>query len=207
MSIATIKFLSDKAKSEVLEKTKAAGVEQNEFYFEDVLGVVRLNPFRCFVLDTFKHHATLDGEGKLDEVRDADFNPYNTKFNERHLTLVLVKHPAGWLPAVVTTYKAMARPWKVWAEVKGKSADQVKGTPGYEHALEALDESGRVVLEITGGQEQGKGKYKYNAAKGKASGPSAEEVAAYNAFVSSAAVLEAKEQFDKLVSAVQEKIS
>lgn len=206
MSVANVKFLSDKAKGEVLEKVSAAGVEVNEFYFEDVLGVVRLNPFRCFVLDDFKHNAILDGEGKLDEVKGEDFNPTNTKFNERHLTLILVQHPAGWLPAVITTYKAMVRPWKVWKEVLKKPDDQLKGTPGYEAAFEAVEPGGRVILEITGSQEQGQGKYKYNAAKAKAVGPKADEVAKYNEFILSAACLEAKEAFAKQVQAVSDKI-
>lgn len=188
-SIAWVKFLSDKAKGGVLAKTQPAGVQTNEFYYEDDLGVVRLDPCKVFVLDVFHHKALLDGEGKMVSARPSDFDSTGTRYAERTLALVLVKHPAGYQPALMITAKGLCRPWRKAESVYARLQDAaiLAATPGYEAAKAAVHPTGRFTLTLTGGQEKGSGKgaMAYNVGYAAAAAPTADEVAAFNLFFDS----------------------
>lgn len=205
-SIAWVKFLSNKAKGGVLEKTQPACVQTNEFYYEDDLGVVRLNPCRIFVLDLFHHKGLLDEEGKLVSARPNDFDTKGTRYADRTLALVLANHPAGLQPALMVTAKGLCRPWRKAESVIERLKDDaiLLATPGYATAANAAAVTGRFVLTLTGGQEKGsaKGAMAYNVGYAAAGAPTEEEVAQFNTFWNSDLRPATFEHFARVVTGI-----
>lgn len=215
-AVAWVQFYSDKTKGETLERCKAAGVKVNNFYYQDALGVLALDPFRVFLLDMFEHRAVLDGDGKLEfaspvgvDVMEGD----TRKWCDRITALLLVVHPAGLQPATINVVKAMCRPFqKAKTSILGTVQNPaIVGARGeqWSAASKAVYPQGRFTLKLWGGQEPPKSNPKgpkFNAAYYEVVPPNEDEVKGFNAFVSNAGMMkEVTTAFAKQVAYIQEK--
>lgn len=217
---AWLKFFGNKSK--VAEKVKPAGVKLNEFYYEDALGIIALDPCRVFAFHVLPHRVILDGGGRVDVAAPYDKEPAEgdtRRWCERVLVALLVSHPAGLQPALYAGVKAMCRPWEKAVGVaqgmrknmpsREAEAEAVgKRGPLWEPASRAVSTYGRFVLKLWGKQVPPKNNPKgepYNAAFCEILPPTEAEVLGFNAFSHSESHQQLSAAFAHQVSQIQEK--